>query len=150
MAVLDEEGRLLEANLSAYRLLGLDPQRDRGMRLRGWLREPQLQELFAEDGPATRRATATCRWDPSRTLSFTRTRMPDGHNLLVVEEITERVRLQHMREDFVANVSHELKSPLTSLLGFTETLLDAPGLSEERPDPAHAVPGQRPAHPVPP
>lgn len=132
VAVLDREGRLLEANLAAYRLLGLESSRDQGIRLRGWLREPQLQALFSDEGPTTRRATAPCRWDPARTMAFTRTRMPDGHQLLVVEEISERVRLQRMREDFVANVSHELKSPLTSLAGFTETLLDAPELPQEQ------------------
>jgi two-component system phosphate regulon sensor histidine kinase PhoR len=132
MAVLDSNDRLREANPAGYRLLGLDPQRDRGMALRGWLREPDLQPLFSDSGPVVCRATASSRWDPTRTLSFTRTRLPDGYRLLVVEEITERVRLQRMREDFVANVSHELKSPLTSLSGFTETLLDAPDLPTEQ------------------
>ncbi|WP_139904448.1 two-component system histidine kinase PnpS [Clostridium thermarum] len=40
----------------------------------------------------------------------------------VVQDITEIKRLEHMRSDFVANVSHELKTPLTSIKGFAETL----------------------------
>lgn len=44
--------------------------------------------------------------------------------LLVFHDITELKRLEQMRKDFVANVSHELKTPITSIKGFTETLLD--------------------------
>lgn len=44
--------------------------------------------------------------------------------LLVFHDITEIKKLEQMRKDFVANVSHELKTPVTSIKGFTETLLD--------------------------
>jgi two-component system phosphate regulon sensor histidine kinase PhoR len=43
--------------------------------------------------------------------------------LLVLNDITELMRLERIRRDFVANVSHELKTPVTSIKGFTETLL---------------------------
>ncbi|MBM7648850.1 two-component system phosphate regulon sensor histidine kinase PhoR [Bacillus ectoiniformans] len=44
--------------------------------------------------------------------------------LIVFHDITEIKHLEQMRKDFVANVSHELKTPITSIKGFTETLLD--------------------------
>lgn len=44
--------------------------------------------------------------------------------LLVIHDITQMRRLEIMRRDFVANVSHELKTPLTSIKGFVETLLE--------------------------
>jgi two-component system, OmpR family, phosphate regulon sensor histidine kinase PhoR len=44
--------------------------------------------------------------------------------LLVFHDITEIKKLEQMRKDFVANVSHELKTPVTSIKGFSETLLD--------------------------
>lgn len=44
--------------------------------------------------------------------------------LLVFHDITEIKKLEQMRKDFVANVSHELKTPVTSIKGFTETLMD--------------------------
>ena len=50
--------------------------------------------------------------------------------LLVFHDITEIKKLEQMRKDFVANVSHELKTPVTSIKGFTETLLD--GAMEEK------------------
>ena len=42
--------------------------------------------------------------------------------IINIEDITELVKLENMRKDFVANVSHELKTPLTSITGFVETL----------------------------
>lgn len=44
--------------------------------------------------------------------------------LLVFHDITELKKLEQMRKDFVANVSHELKTPITSIKGFSETLID--------------------------
>lgn len=43
-------------------------------------------------------------------------------SIINIENVTERVRLENMRSDFVANVTHELKTPLTSISGFVETL----------------------------
>ena len=47
-----------------------------------------------------------------------------GGCLVVIHDITEIRRLETVRSDFVANVSHELKTPLTSIKGFVETLLE--------------------------
>lgn len=51
--------------------------------------------------------------------------------VLAVYDISEFKRVERMRKDFVANVSHELKTPITSIRGFSETLLDAEKTSEE-------------------
>ncbi|MFA5356640.1 MAG: ATP-binding protein [Candidatus Omnitrophota bacterium] len=55
--------------------------------------------------------------------------------LLVIHDITEIRKLETMRRDFVANLSHELKTPLTSIRGFIETLLE--GALEDRENSRH-------------
>lgn len=49
---------------------------------------------------------------------------PGGGILAVFRDVSEKERLERLRRDFVANVSHELKTPLTSIKGYTEALLD--------------------------
>ena len=48
---------------------------------------------------------------------------PDGV-IAVIQDITEHVRLDNMRKEFVADVSHELKTPITSIMGYADTLLE--------------------------
>ena len=53
-------------------------------------------------------------------------------SIINIEDITEIVKLENMRKDFVANVSHELKTPLTSINGFVETLIMNEDLPSEK------------------
>ena len=65
-----------------------------------------------------------------RTLLVTARPLPDGGAVVAVMDLTTRRRLETIRRDFVANVSHELKTPLTVIGGFAETLRD-PDLPRE-------------------
>nr|MBA3344219.1 PAS domain-containing sensor histidine kinase [Gemmatimonadales bacterium] len=59
--------------------------------------------------------------------------LPAGGAVLVIHDLTETRRLETVRRDFVANVSHELKTPLTSISGYAETLLgDTPDAETTR------------------
>ena len=54
------------------------------------------------------------------------TREDEAGALLVLEDVTERRRLEQVRSDFVANASHELKTPIAAILGLVETIIDDP------------------------
>ncbi len=61
---------------------------------------------------------------PGRTFEINAAPTPDGGVVAVLHDVTEIERAETMRRDFVANVSHEMRTPLTSISGYVETLLD--------------------------
>jgi signal transduction histidine kinase len=69
-----------------------------------------------------------------RTMLITARPLPDGGAVLALMDLTTRRRLETIRRDFVANASHELKTPLTVIGGFAETLRDRdlPAADRER------------------
>lgn len=60
-----------------------------------------------------------------KQYSLSITPIDDKYIVISAEDITEIERLSHVRQDFVSNVSHELKTPLTAISGFAETLTEA-------------------------
>lgn len=55
----------------------------------------------------------------------------DAGGILVLEDVTERLHLEKVRSDFVANASHELKTPISAIRGLSETIIDDPSMSGE-------------------
>ncbi|HZA93682.1 MAG TPA: ATP-binding protein, partial [Gemmatimonadales bacterium] len=117
----DERGRTVTANAAARRLLGyaLDEEL------------PDLPELFRVKA-AREVVDAVLHGRPvqdreleidGRAILMNARPLPSGGAMLVVHDLTEIRRLEAVRRDFVANVSHELKTPLTSISGYAETLL---------------------------
>ena len=91
-------------------------------------REPRLGDLIrrALDGAGEQRAAnraPRARAPHPRRSSPRRSPAREGA-VVVVRDITEAERLHRMRRDFVANVSHELKTPLAAIRGYAETLTD--------------------------
>lgn len=122
----DQRGRIITSNLAARQLLGYES--DASM--------PDLLHLFRSK-PARELVTsvlggnivngAEIELDGSSLVVNARP-LPNGGVVLVLLDMTDIRRLEIMRRDFVANVSHELKTPLTSISGYAETL------TTERPD----------------
>ncbi|MFP3939368.1 MAG: ATP-binding protein [Thermoanaerobaculia bacterium] len=141
VVAVDREERILFTNPAARRWLGLEApafvsegglhaprEAAPGPKIWEQVRDRPLMELLAEArrGSPARREILLHRPDGRLILDARATRFSAGGQqglVVVLHDVTEKRRLEEVRRDFVANVSHELKTPLTSIRGFVETLL---------------------------
>jgi len=128
--VLNSGFEILVCNRAAQDLLGFKRKKDRGQRVDNLLRDPAFSRYLA-DGDYSGGVDIASPVKPDGWL-YCRL-VPYGANqfLLLVRDISERHRLTIMRRDFVANASHELRSPLTVISGYLDALMDDPDLSED-------------------
>ncbi len=122
--VLDANNEIVACNRAAKGLAGLKRKKDRGQRIDNILRDPKLiglinsndhQQSVEIPSPITDGDWLNCRVVPYGA----------EQKLLLLRDVTERIRLSKMRRDFVANASHELRSPLTVISGYLDALSDA-------------------------
>lgn len=138
---VDQGGRILSLNEACARLLGGSVASLRGYLAHAAIRKPDLLRFIdtalASDRPLD--GDLQLLGAPDRRLHAQGTALYDGEGrrtgvLIVLHDMTRVKQLENVRRDFVANVSHELKTPITSIKGFVETLIDE-GLA----DPEHAL-----------
>jgi two-component system, OmpR family, phosphate regulon sensor histidine kinase PhoR len=129
--LFDGAGRLLVANPAARSWFGLPHDLRPGLPAKRVLGAPQVTAL-AEQAAETRAPVAgslTLVFPEPRTLTMRAfplaDRGPTGRIVVTLTDITERRRLEVLRRDFVANASHELKTPVAAVRALAETLLTA-------------------------
>ncbi len=122
---------ILHINPAASRLLGMKPGEGRGRHILEMVRHIDLQEFIGlaltSEGVAER--DVVFRDEEDRFIQLHGAALKDEAGatigaVVVMNDITRLKRLESLRRDFVANVSHELKTPLTTLKGCVETLSD--------------------------
>ncbi|MEI6970553.1 MAG: ATP-binding protein [bacterium] len=128
---VNSDGRILDLNLSAARLLDASAEQVRGRSIQEAVRNVDLQKFVTATLTAGQpiEAEIVLYGNTERFLQLHGTALtdPTGKNLgalVVLNDITRVKRLETVRRDFVANVSHELKTPITALRGCVETLAD--------------------------
>lgn len=110
-------------NKRAEQHFGLDNERDHGCLLAGLVRQPELLHYLDEPLPDEPLVISSPR-RPGVRLLVQLVPFGSDQRMLVSRDITQIERLETMRRDFIANVSHELQTPLTVVGGFVETLMD--------------------------
>ena len=129
--LLDGAGRLLVANPAARSWFGLPDDLRPGLPVQRVLGAPQVSALAEEaaEAGAPVVGTLTLVFPEPRTLTMRAfplaDRGPTGRIVVTMTDITQRRRLEVLRRDFVANASHELKTPVAALRVLAETVLTA-------------------------
>ncbi len=135
---MDQEERILSINQAAAAMFNKDPWEMESRSIQETIRNADMQKFVKsalKNGGALE-ADITMYQADERVLNLHSTRLLDAKGeamgiLVVLNDVTRLRRLENMRRDFVANVSHEIKTPLTAIQGFVETLLqDSEEVSE--------------------
>ena len=123
----NKEGRILIINPAATRLLRIIPEDNTFDKVFNKLDiEVNMEKIiYLEDWTSSEQKAQV--GDTYLKLFFAPIKnekgMPEGVTV-VIQDITEHVKLDNMRKEFVADVSHELKTPITSIMGYADTLLE--------------------------
>lgn len=126
--ILNADREIVWFNPSATRLLGLDPARDIGNRIENLLRHPVFVDYLGD--PLGRSITIPSPITDGGTLQVQLIPYGQDQQLAIIRDITHETLLERTRRDFVANASHELRSPLTVINGYLDTLADDEELPE--------------------
>lgn len=131
VVAIDSDERIINMNHAAESLFGVSRETARGRTIQETIRNSRIQNFIkkalASSSPLPEETIIQL--PPERFLQANGSPLRDPENrtigaLVVLNDITRLKTLENIRRDFVANVSHELKTPITSIKGFVETLHD--------------------------
>jgi len=88
-----------------------------------FIRQPEFAEMLQRRGGGPQTQLLQLNTQPGRTFELQLHETDAEHRLLITRDITDQAKLDAVRSDFVANVSHEIRTPATVIAGFAETLL---------------------------
>ena len=132
--ILDNDATIIWCNRLARLELGIKWPDDLGMRIDNLLRHPEFVEYF-HTGDFTYPLEVPSPANPRKTNEYRIMPYGDDNLMLISRDVTRVSQLEDMRRDFVANVSHEMRTPLTVINGYLEMLpmtsLDADPLAHK-------------------
>ena len=130
VVILNGQREIIWFNRMAGRLLNLRRTADLGLRIENLLREPEFARYLAHQDFSNPVVISPTTGEDCY-LSLQVVPYGDGQQLLLVSDVSRQMRLEAVRRDFVANASHELRSPLTVISGYLETLSQDPALDRD-------------------
>ncbi len=88
-----------------------------------FIRQPEFAEMLQRRGGGAQTQRLQLNTQPGRIFELQLHETDAEHRLLITRDVTDQAKLDAVRSDFVANVSHEIRTPATVIAGFAETLL---------------------------
>jgi two-component system phosphate regulon sensor histidine kinase PhoR len=122
IVMLDDQDQIEWCNAIAEQFLGIQFKRDALQRIHYIVRKPEFMEYITSrqyDEPLVLEKMGS---NSSLILRLQAFPFSENRRLLLVQDITDLSKAEAMRRDFVANVSHEMRTPLTVMMGFLETV----------------------------
>jgi len=119
LIILDQDEKIVFANAAAGKILGL-PLRT-GHSVREVLRDEAALQAMKDGSPDP--VEIELFWPMPRVVSLRAVPLPQGMCALLLEDVTPVKKLSQVRRDFVANLTHEIRTPLTAIAGYAENLL---------------------------
>jgi two-component system, OmpR family, phosphate regulon sensor histidine kinase PhoR len=129
VVMLDPQGEIVWFNRKAGELLDLSRRADLGLRIDNLVRNPDFVR-YLRGGQYSLPVIVRIDTPTERFIAFQLISYGEDQRLLMLREVTREVRMEQMRKDFVANASHELRSPLTVVAGYLENFSVDPHLGE--------------------
>jgi two-component system phosphate regulon sensor histidine kinase PhoR len=129
VVMLDPQGEIVWFNRKAGELLDLSRRADLGLRIDNLVRNPDFVR-YLRGGQYSLPVIVRIDTPTERYIAFQLISYGEDQRLLMLREVTREVRMEQMRKDFVANASHELRSPLTVVAGYLENFSADPHLGE--------------------
>jgi two-component system, OmpR family, phosphate regulon sensor histidine kinase PhoR len=122
IVMLDESDHIEWCNSIAEGFFGLNFKRDALQRINFLIRRPEFVQYLTKRN--FEESLLLERMGPNGSLSLMLQAFPFGQkrHLLLIQNVTDLQKADAMRRDFVANVSHEMRTPITVLMGFLETV----------------------------
>jgi two-component system NtrC family sensor kinase len=131
VVVVDQDGRIVLANQTVRAAFGIEDPNPVGKPARELFQHPDLLEILADE-KKSRPSRSEITLEDGRVFNAQLTPIPEVGLAITMQDITHLKELDRIKSDFVSTVSHDLRSPLTAILGYVELIDRAGPVTEQQ------------------
>lgn len=122
IVLIDDFGHIEWANKNANGILGIDWPKDARVRFGDLIRDPEVSELLKSQKTTHQGVEIDSKINNQQTININILSYTPELRMVIARDVSRLVKISQIQSDFVANVSHELKTPLTVLKGYLEIM----------------------------
>lgn len=122
IVLVNNEGKIEWANSNAKNVLGIRWPEDSQLRFSDLIRYPEVDKILRQKEPQNEGVIVNSQLHSGQTINIKAVRYTNGLRMIIARDVSRLIKVNQIHSDFVANVSHELKTPLTVLRGYLEIM----------------------------